>query len=350
MTEEQKTKWVKIDLAETDWQCQAEAALQEAAQLLQQGELVAFPTETVYGLGGNALLEHSAKKIYAAKGRPSDNPLIVHIAKAEKAEELAEVSPLAKQLMAAFFPGPLTLVLPKKPCIPYAVTGGLDTVAIRNPQHPVALALLERCQLPIAAPSANLSGKPSPTTGAHVYHDLAGRIAMVLDSGSAGVGLESTVLDVTADPPVILRPGAITQADLLPYCGQVLLGGAKVANGEAPKAPGMKYKHYAPRGQVVLSTGEALQQEYAKLHSAQSDKKLVVLATQSTLEQQRLRAATHYILAATPADLVGFAQQLFAALRWCDEQQADVILVEAVEDTELGCAIMNRLRKAAGKK
>ncbi len=339
-----KTQWVKLDLQQENLAAAYVKELRQAADFLRQGQLVAFPTETVYGLGGNALDPASVGKIYAAKGRPSDNPLIVHVATKAQVAELAEVSPLAEGLIHAFCPGPLTLVLPKKAIVPKEVTGGLDTVAIRIPNHPVAMALLQQAGLPIAAPSANLSGKPSPTTGAHVYRDLAGRIAMVLDSGSAGVGLESTVLDVTGDTPVILRPGAVTLEHIRPYAPGVLLGGSRVGAKEVPKAPGMKYKHYAPNGQVKLySAGElpaACQQAMAS-HSLET---LAVMATDRVLRQLPLEI-NRFSLGA--GDLETVAQRMFAGLRWCDQQQASLILAESFPEEGLGCAIMNRLKKAA---
>ncbi len=338
-----ETKWVKID-AVADVACVYEKELALAAELLAAGELVAFPTETVYGLGGNALLAISAEKIYRAKGRPSDNPLIVHVAEVDQVSEIAVPDSRAKTLMRALCPAPLTCVLPKKDCIPAAVTGGLSTVAVRIPNHPVALALLRRCRLPVAAPSANLSGHPSPTTGRHVYEDLAGRIAMVLDSGSCGVGVESTVLDLTVDPPVILRPGAVTAAMLEPYLGRVLLGGEKVGDGEAPKAPGMKYRHYAPRGEVTLFSGDALVRAYERA----ADPDIAVLATDAVLA--RLKVPRGFSLGRDEEDLATAAHRLFAALRYCDRVGATKIFAQTFPEKGLGIALMNRLKKAAAKK
>ena len=340
-----ETKWLKIK-PQGDIAAEYKEELQAAAELLAKGELVAFPTETVYGLGGNALLAESAKKIYAAKGRPSDNPLIVHVAEVEQVFEIAQVDERAEKLMRAFCPSPLTCVLPKKDCIPPEVTGGLNTVAVRIPNHPVAQALLKACRLPVAAPSANLSGKPSPTKGEHVYRDLAGRIAMVIDSGSAGVGVESTVLDLTAETPVILRPGAITAEMLEPYLGNVLLGGKKVGNKEIPKAPGMKYKHYAPKGQVMLFDGEELVRVYNE-EGQTNAKKTAVLATAEVLKQ--INAENSFCLGANSDDLTAVAHNLFAALRYCDEIGAETIYCEKFEEKGIGIAVMNRLSKAAAK-
>lgn len=336
------TKVVKIAIQE-DLEKKYQEELAAAAQLLKDGELVAFPTETVYGLGGNALLAESAKKIYAAKGRPSDNPLIVHVADADQVFDFAYPDARAEKLFREICPAPLTCVLKKKSCIPDEVTGGLDTVAVRIPKHPVALALLKKCGLPIAAPSANLSGRPSPTSGEHVYHDLAGRIAMIVDSGSAGVGLESTVLDLTADVPVILRPGAVTAEMLEPYLGKVLLGGQKVGAKEVPKAPGMKYRHYAPKGEITLFSAQDLPAVYRNAE----DQDIVVLATADVLQQ--IDCPRTFCLGRDQKDLESVAHNLFAALRYCDEIEGKKIYAQKFTDEGLGYAIMNRLNKAAAK-
>lgn len=345
-----ETKWLKIDPTK-DVATEYKAELQAAADLLSAGELVAFPTETVYGLGGNALNADSAAKIYAAKGRPSDNPLIVHVAEVEQVFEIARVSERAAALLRALCPAPLTCVLPKLPCVLREVTGGLDTVAVRIPNHPVAQALLRQCRLPVAAPSANLSGKPSPTTGEHVYNDLAGRIAMVLDSGRAGIGVESTVLDLTADTPVILRPGAVTAQMLEPYLGEVLLGGAHVGSKEIPKAPGMKYRHYAPKGRVILLAAGELAAAYKEAGGGASAgaKKVAVLATDKVLRQIQPQPEHYYRLGADEQDLQAAAHNIFAGLRYCDEIGADVIYCEKFSEEGIGLAVMNRLRKAASK-
>ena len=250
--------------------------------------------------------------------------------------------------MRALCPAPLTCVLPKLPCIPREVTGGLDTVAVRIPNHHVAQALLRQCRLPVAAPSANLSGKPSPTTGGHVYQDLAGRIAMVLDSGRAGIGVESTVLDLTADTPVILRPGAVTAQMLEPYLGEVLLGGKKVGDTEIPKAPGMKYRHYAPKGRMILLTAEELAAAYEAAQAAGGGERVAVLATEKVLRQIR-QPLYYYRLGADEQDLQAAAHNIFAGLRYCDEIGADVIYCEKFAEDGIGLAVMNRLRKAASK-
>ena len=240
--------------------------LQEAARLIREGELVAFPTETVYGLGADALRPEASKKIYAAKGRPSDNPLIVHICKFEELEAIAkEVPKQAKLLSDAFWPGPLTMVVYKNEKVPYETTGGMETVAVRMPNHPVALGLIEESGCLIAAPSANTSGKPSPTEAAHVALDMDGRIPMILDGGAVGIGIESTIIDLTEEVPMILRPGYITKEMLEEVLGEeVMIDPGILAadttdpsrNGQKPKAPGMRYKHYAPKADLVLVEGE----------------------------------------------------------------------------------------------
>ncbi|MBQ6809780.1 MAG: threonylcarbamoyl-AMP synthase, partial [Firmicutes bacterium] len=251
-----ETKWIKTQEVSKKIY---DAALNESSELLKAGELVAFPTETVYGLGGNAYDPSAAKKIYAAKGRPSDNPLIVHISHIDMMDDLVEeLTPLCRRLAFEFWPGPLTMILPKSDKVPYETTGGLDTVAVRMPAHAVALDLIDEVGLPIAAPSANLSGKPSPTRGEHVYHDLNGRIPMVLDGGEVEIGLESTIIDLSRPEPVILRPGRITYDDIKPFAPRLKGNyGISAADISKPKAPGMKYKHYAPDGDVnYLPEGE----------------------------------------------------------------------------------------------
>ncbi len=237
-----------------------EENLLTAARILRDGGLVAFPTETVYGLGGNALIAGAAEAIYAAKGRPSDNPLIIHLAKAEDAERYAVTNDLYYRLADAFMPGPITVILPKRDCIPYSVTGGLDTVAVRVPLHPVAHALIEQAGVPVAAPSANLSGRPSPTTADHVREDLFGRVDMIIDGGSCDIGVESTIVRIDGEDALTLcRPGAVTYEDLQRICSCVRVDKAvteKLSEGERPVAPGMKYRHYAPLSPVVLVDGE----------------------------------------------------------------------------------------------
>ena len=315
--------------------------LQEAAALLAAGEVVAFPTETVYGLGANALDANAAAKIFAAKDRPADNPLIVHIAKVEELQTVAQVPESALRLAAAFWPGPLTLVLPRKAAVPPIVSAGLDTVAVRLPADPLARALVETAGFPIAAPSANRSGRPSPTTAAHVLEDMAGRIPLILDGGPVDIGLESTVLDLCGQTPAILRPGKLTAADLAPLLGRVEYASGILAENERPQAPGMKYRHYAPRGEVIAASAPTLARLY---HESPSPKPFVVACRES---RSLFPADAPYFQIADLSDLAGFAQNLFAAFRLADQAGAKRILVETVPEQGLGIAIMNRLKKAA---
>ena len=236
-----------------------ETIMEEAGRLIAEGELVAFPTETVYGLGGDALHPEAARKIYAAKGRPSDNPLIVHIADFSDMERVArEVPEAARKLADAFWPGPLTMIVWKSDAVPMATTGGMDTVAVRMPNHPVALDLIRKSGCLIAAPSANTSGRPSPTEASHVAEDLSGRIAMILDGGPVGIGIESTIIDLTESKPMVLRPGYITPQMLSGVLGEeVIIDPGIIAADDTrkPKAPGMKYKHYAPKADMVIVDG-----------------------------------------------------------------------------------------------
>ena len=329
-----------------------------AAAFLLDGEVVAFPTETVYGLGANALDENAVAKIFAAKGRPADNPLIVHVSDLEMAEKVAEFNPLARELAAHFWPGPLTFVLPRKPIIPDIVTAGLNTVAVRSPEHPVARAIIEAAALPIAAPSANSSGRPSPTVAAHVREDLDGKIAMLIDGGTVDIGLESTVLDLSGDRPRILRPGRITVDDLSPYCA-----GIKYDNDaeiKKPRSPGMKYVHYAPHGQVLLaSTKEQITALWAEAEAEDVTPLLILFAgTAAYMTEERgkrkeekgkrAESSNIYVIA-EDGDLDMYARNLFAAFRLADAQGAKKIIVETVPEKGIGQAIMNRLHKAAGQ-
>ncbi|WP_341875812.1 L-threonylcarbamoyladenylate synthase [Defluviitalea saccharophila] len=327
--------------------------IKEAAQIIQAGGLVAFPTETVYGLGANALDEASVKKIFQAKGRPSDNPLIVHISSREELPPLVEYIPEKAQiLMDAFWPGPLTLIFPKSDSIPYSITAGLATVAIRLPQNKIARALIEAAQVPIAAPSANTSGKPSPTKASHVIEDLNGKIEMILDGGSVLVGLESTVVDVTGDIPMILRPGGVTKEMLEEAVGEVLVDPAilsQKALTSIPKSPGMKYKHYAPKAKVTIVDGE-LSKVIDTINKFTIEKhaqhlKVGIMATTQTKDSYR---GDCIIVVGDRNQPETIAANLFDTLRAFDEAGMDVILAEAFPYEEIGFAIMNRLQKAAG--
>jgi len=323
----------------------------EAAAVLRKGGLVAFPTETVYGLGANATSEEAVAKIFVAKGRPSDNPLIVHVADRESVAAIAKnVPPTAEKLMEHFWPGPLTLVLPKQPVIPLNVTCGLPTVGVRMPNHPVALALIRAAGVPIAAPSANASGKPSPTVAEHVIEDLAGRIDMVLDGGETGVGLESTVLDCTVDPPVLLRPGGVTVEMLTEVIGQVVVDrGVHSAEAvEAPRSPGMKYRHYSPKAQVILVDGPVLQMQ-AKIKDLMYEyqQEGLRVGIMCSMESRGAYQAPVILEYGSRDDLPGMAGDLFSTLRAFDRHAVDVVLVEGVPSVGIGMAIMNRLRRAA---
>jgi L-threonylcarbamoyladenylate synthase len=324
----------------------------QAAALLRGSELVAFPTETVYGLGANATDADAVAKIYAAKGRPSDNPLIVHVADREAVSQIAaQIPPKAETLMERFWPGPLTLVLPKQPVVPDSVTGNLPTVAVRMPDHPVALALIRAAGVPVAAPSANLSGRPSPTAAEHVLEDLAGRIPLVIDGGETGVGLESTVLDLTVEPPAVLRPGGVTVEQLSEAIGLVVVDKAVhgAEAGERPRSPGMKYQHYSPKAQVILVDGSVLDMQ-AKiadlLYEYQEEGRRV--GVMCSAESRGVYQAPVVLEYGTRENLPGIAGDLFSTLRAFDRHGVDVVLVEGVPLQGIGLAIMNRLKRAAG--
>ena len=337
--------------------------LAEAAGILRSGGLVAFPTETVYGLGGNALDPEAAKKIYAAKGRPSDNPLILHIADMEALSGIAkEIPPMAEKLADAFWPGPMTMVFEKRPEVPDATTGGLPTAAVRMPAHPTALALIRAAGLPIAAPSANLSGRPSPTTAAHVWEDLHDRIPMILDGGPCGIGLESTVVDVTGEVPVILRPGYVTREMIAEVCGACSVDPAveHPTEGMRPKAPGMKYRHYAPKAPLTLVEGEAkaAAEKIASLAAEAAGKGLRVgiLGTEETaalyreLLPEAVKDRIRVQVIGSRKDPSSVARNLFAVLRAFDETGEEELFGETFPTDHLGFAVMNRLEKAAGHK
>ena len=321
--------------------CQAdEASIRRAAALLCAGELVAFPTETVYGLGADALNGEAAARIFAAKGRPADNPLIAHIAGESGLAGLIALEPCAcaRKLMRAFWPGPMTLIFPKSPRVPREVTAGLDTVAVRMPSHPVARALIRAAQTPIAAPSANRSGRPSPTTAAHVLEDMEGRIPLILDGGPCEVGLESTVVDVTGARPRILRPGGVTLEMREGVVGDVDVDEGvlhQLQAGSQARSPGMKYKHYAPKGEVTIVTGPRVAQEIARLYDAADGRAAILAFSQADDGARRV-----YRLKNAPGEL-------FAALRQLDEDGMETIYAEDVPTAGVGLAVMNRLMRAA---
>ena len=341
--------------------------LKEAASILRSGGLVAFPTETVYGLGGNALDEDAARKIYAAKGRPSDNPLIAHVSCVEEVAPLVKEIPEAgRKLMEAFWPGPLTMIFPKSDKVPYGTTGGLDTVAIRMPDDPVANRLIALAGVPVAAPSANTSGRPSPTTADHVWQDMNGRIEMIIDGGPVGIGVESTIVDVSSAVPAVLRPGAITMEMLEAVLGDVSVDPAILGPLSAdvrPKAPGMKYKHYAPKADLTLVEPEDVDRE-----NGLDEKQLqAMIGKVRELSRGKIEAGCRVGVICTDESRhcytdgavrsigerksqASVAHNLYALLREFDDLGVDYIFSESFPKDHLGQAIMNRLSKAAGYK
>ncbi len=342
---------MKLDeISEADKQI----ALKEAGQIIREGGLVAFPTETVYGLGADGLNADASHKIYAAKGRPSDNPLIIHIARIEQVLELADdISETAWSVMKAFWPGPLTVILKKKECVPDETTGGLKTVAIRMPSHWAARALIEESGRMIAAPSANTSGRPSPTLAEHVYDDMKGRIPMILDGGAVGIGIESTIVDLTGDVPTILRPGYITEkmVEEIAGCAQMdpAMASKQMPENVVAKAPGMKYKHYAPTGQLILVEGDPnkvisyIDHEAAK--KVEQGYRVVVLGSEESIEKY---TAGHRMCLGSHKNPESIAAGLYRLLRDCDDLHADYIYSESYFEEGLGNAVMNRMLKAAG--
>ncbi len=332
--------------------------IQQAGEIIRQGGLVAFPTETVYGLGANALSEEAAAKIYLAKGRPSDNPLIAHIADMDMLKGLVrEIPSVAQKLMDAFWPGPMTLIFDKSEMVPKGTTGGLDTVAIRFPNHPIARELIQAAGVSIAAPSANLSGKPSPTLGEHVIDDMDGRIDMIIDGGMVGMGLESTIVDVTVTPPMILRPGFITYEMIKDVIGDVKIDKAIFTKPEAglkPKAPGMKYRHYAPSAEFKMYRGEAekVAEKIILLANEKADEGMktgVITADQHRyLYENRLHSNITVVSLGDLEKPETIANHLFKTLRDFDKEKTQFIFGETFSEDNVGQAIMNRLTKAAG--
>ena len=328
--------------------------MKAAAEIIRSGGLVAFPTETVYGLGGDATRADASRKIYEAKGRPSDNPLIVHIADFSQLGQIVEkVPPEAELLAKHFWPGPLTMILHKNHVIPYETTGGLDTVAIRMPAHPVALAFLRESGCMIAAPSANTSGRPSPTSAAHVREDLQGRIDGIIDGGEVEIGIESTIIDLTEETPCVLRPGYITMDMLREVLGEVKLDPGIVSENTKvpPKAPGMRYRHYAPKADMTLVEGNAAK-VVAKINQmAEQAKsrgyKVGIVATEETKASYRWGEV---VSIGSREDEAEVAHHLYRVLRKFDELGVDVIYSESFDTAGVGQAVMNRLLKAAGHK
>lgn len=340
-----ETRILKIDGPEYD-----PDVLLPAAKALAEGKLVAFPTETVYGLGANALDPQAVCRIFEAKGRPSDNPLIVHISRIEEINPLIVSIPAKARILAdAFWPGPLTLVFNKSALVPDEITAGLSTVAVRMPDNRIALKLIELAGVPVAAPSANISGRPSPTDAAHVIQDLSGRVDIIIDGGSCTVGLESTVIDMTVDPPVVLRPGGITVEMLEKKIGKVVVDNILEKDGNiAPKSPGMKYRHYSPRAEMTIVAGDADKvvdriNEYTKKYMSKN-LKTGVLASKETFARY---AATVVLCPGSKERPENIAAGIYSCLRKFDDEGVDVIFAEAFSEQGIGLAIMNRLKKAA---
>ncbi len=378
-----KTEWIRNPSQED---------IRRGGEIIKSGGLVAFPTETVYGLGGDALQADSSMKIYAAKGRPSDNPLIVHICRLEDLSAIAEDVPdIAYRLAEKFWPGPLTMILKKSSRVPKETTGGLSTVAVRFPNHEVALALIREAGGFIAAPSANTSGRPSPTVGKYVYEDLDGRVDMILDGGDSAIGLESTIVDLTENVPVVLRPGFITLEQLQSIAPQTILDPALAANvtadrgtdpsaaknittavtenerGLHPKAPGMKYRHYAPKGTLTIISGSSEKVSICLLNELKNDKaqgqRTGVIMTKGLSGQTEGQTAVPADDRNEKTDVANevwtdyadsikvtedMAHDLFRFLREFDDEKIEKMYAPALEETGLGLAVMNRMKKAAG--
>ncbi len=340
-----KTKILKIDL-----NAPSNLIIKYAASIIQKGGLVAFPTETVYGLGANALNAKAVAKIFKVKRRPMDNPLIVHIAKFEELDKLAKIIPQkAKLLVRKFWPGPLTLVLFKKKNVPNEVTAGSQTIAIRMPANRFALELIRNAGVPIAAPSANLAGKPSSTTATHVMEDFNGKIDLIIDGGQTDIGVESTVLDLTENSPVILRPGAVTKEMLEKIIGKVRTL-KKIKTGNI-KSPGLKYKHYAPRAKMILVTGDMNEiikkTKKLTIYFKKRNKKIGIMASDETKKSYGTKNTI--LSVGSRKNLKTVARNLFFVLREFDRLDVEVILAESFPETKIGCAIQNRLKRAASR-
>lgn len=326
--------------------------IKQAADIIKTGNLVSFPTETVYGLGADGLNEEAVKKIYIAKGRPSDNPLILHISEISELDNLVEeISDEAKLCIKQFWPGPLTMIFKKSSVVPDIITGGLDTVAIRMPSNKIAKELIKYSNTPIAAPSANLSGRPSPTSADHVYEDLNGKIGLIIDGGRCEVGLESTVLDVSGDIPMILRPGKVSYEDLIKILPNTTIDKSILKDGETPKSPGQKYKHYAPKGEMIVFIGDSekvvskIKEESRKY--AKNGLKVAIIATDESLKEY-ITTDGLVLSIGSRHNIKSIGKNLFDILRKCDDENIDIILSEGFEKDNLGMAIMNRMLKASG--
>lgn len=326
--------------------------IEAGAKLIKNGGVVAFPTETVYGLGANAFCEEAIDKIFIAKGRPQDNPLILHVSSIDEVYPLVEkVDENMKMLMEKFWPGPLTIIFKKSSKVSKKLTGGLSTVAIRMPRNKIALELINSSGVPIAAPSANTSGRPSPTEASHVVEDMYGKIDMIIDGGSTGVGVESTVLDMSEEVPTILRPGGVTMEDLLQIFSEVKYDQSIISDDEniVPKSPGQKYKHYAPKAKMIVFTGDV--KTISKNIKSQvksltlEGKKVGIMATEETKDEYNEGIV---LVVGSRSDKDTIARNLFKVLRQFDELNVDMILAEGVDTEGIGRAIMNRMKKACG--
>jgi len=348
MEDKIKTKIVKVDSSNIDYNI-----IKEAAKIINEGGTVVFPTETVYGIGADALNNEAVDKIFKAKGRPQDNPLIVHIADFDDLYDLVSSVPDNARILAdKFWPGPLTMILDKKEILSDKITAGLKTAAIRLPINEIALALIKESKKPIAAPSANTSGKPSPTEVSHVIDDLMGKVDMIIDGGSTYIGLESTVVDMTTEIPMILRPGGVTIEEIIKVLGNCEYDPAIINNDEKiiPKSPGQKYRHYSPKADVIMYKGNIeniaknIVSYYEKLQLEGKN-----VGIMSTLQTEKYYVGKNTICVGDRTDLLTISSNLFKDLRKFDELGMDIILVEAIDEQGLGKAIMNRLGKAAGK-
>jgi L-threonylcarbamoyladenylate synthase len=343
---------VKTEVLRINSKRPSKSIIARASKLISSGEIVAFPTETVYGLGANALDPSAISKIYQVKGRPSDNPLIVHIEDMKTLRELvSEIAPRDMRIIKKFWPGPVTLVLKKSKIVPKITTGGLDTIAVRMPRNKIALALIKRSGFPIAAPSANISGRPSPTNASHVKDDLDGKVKLILDGGSTEIGIESTVIDMTLRTPVILRPGGISKESIEDEIGKVhfhdSLMGPRTSTKKINKSPGMKYRHYSPNARVVIVEGSTIRAK-AKIveltEKLKDEGKKVSIMTASKSLKPNVDSVLYM------GNTLGtIAKNLFANLRKADSDHIDVIVVQGIHYNNTGFAIMNRLKKAAAE-
>lgn len=351
-TEILKIKQKLIEQKEIE-QIRRSNAIKKASKLLKEGQVVAFPTETVYGLGADALNKSAVKKIFKAKGRPVDNPLIIHIANKNQLPKLIKgtISPTVKKLITEFWPGPLTIIFKKGDFVPNITTAGLDTVAVRMPSHPVTFALIKEVDLPLAAPSANSSGFPSPTKAEHVYNDLNGKIPLIIDGGICNIGVESTVIEVKENKVNILRPGGVPKENII----KVLKNTHQIQtvdhrNVRSPKSPGMKYKHYAPHTPLwIIKSGLKEIEQILKEHNINNNKTLIIATEEAikNIETSKIEAEVYNMGSIKNLDLI--AKQLFDLLRKSDHKEYELILIEEVPQKEIGEAVMNRLKKAAVK-